>query len=126
WQHANHAIVFTTPGNQQQLGEREPFVEYARLMYVAEREPHPQSVEALNFNMVKVGGAPFWIQQPKRWICSCGAAMDVLCSVLTRTRDSSSESDAEPARASAASSAGRGSQGRGCADVAAPATRPAT
>src|SRR5205807_10583664 len=25
----------------------------------------------------------FWIQQPKRWTCSCGAAMDFLCSVPT-------------------------------------------
>src|SRR5947209_5843848 len=83
WRHANYSIFFTTPGNERQLREREPLVEYARLMFTAEREPHPQSVEALNYNAVKVGGAPFWIQQPKRWICSCGAAMDFLCSVPT-------------------------------------------
>ena len=81
WEHANYAIFFTTPGVQQQLTEREPFLGYSRLIIHPEVEPAPRSVEALNYKNIKVGGVPFWIQKAKRWSCSCGSAMEFVCSV---------------------------------------------
>ncbi|HLJ20664.1 MAG TPA: hypothetical protein VKU84_10725, partial [Stellaceae bacterium] len=31
WEHASYAIVFTAPGQQHQLAEREPFLAYSRI-----------------------------------------------------------------------------------------------
>jgi hypothetical protein len=81
WQHANYALYFTGPGEQQQRGEREPFVSYSRLDFTAEREPKRGSVDALNYKSIKIGGSPFWVQKPKLWGCSCGAEMAFLCSI---------------------------------------------
>jgi hypothetical protein len=81
WNHTSYAIFFAAAGRQQQLAEREPFLGYSRLLMTPEREPQARSLEALNFKHMKVGGFPFWIQQPKRWRCSCGTAMEFVCSV---------------------------------------------
>jgi hypothetical protein len=81
WQHTNYAVVFTAPGWQQQSTEREPHLGYSRLVARSEIEPAPGSVEALNYKNIKIGGAPFWVQEPKRWNCSCGSEMEFLCSV---------------------------------------------
>ena len=81
WLHANYAIFFAAPRQQHQLAEREPCLAYSRIATSPEVEPAPRSVEALNYENIKIGGVPFWIQKPKRWTCSCGSAMEFLCSV---------------------------------------------
>src|SRR5262249_21724648 len=81
WNHLNYAIFFTAPGTQQQLPEREPLLEYSKLIARSESEPSARSVEALNYKDIKIGGRPFWIQKPKRWHCSCGSKMEFVCSV---------------------------------------------
>jgi hypothetical protein len=80
WNHLNYVIFFAAPGKQQQLPEREPFLECSKLIAHPESEPSG-SVEALNYKNIKIGGLPFWIQKPKRWNCSCGSKMEFLCSV---------------------------------------------
>jgi len=81
WDHPHYALFLTAPGQQQQLMEREPFVEYSRLDFTAEPDPPPRSVAALNYGNLKIGGLPFWIQRPQRWSCACGARMEFLCSM---------------------------------------------
>jgi len=81
WTHSNYAIFFSSPGKQQQLAEREPFVKYSKLVFHSEAEPDPNSVAALNYKNIKIGGSPFWVQDPKLWNCSCGSAMEFLCSM---------------------------------------------
>jgi hypothetical protein len=97
WFHQNYAVWFAAPDRQRQLTEREPFVGYSRLLPVREAEPDPRSLAAMNFHDIKIGGSPFWIQQPKVWRCSCGSEMEFLCSVpgdlkFPRTQDSPRQS----------------------------------
>jgi hypothetical protein len=63
------------------MTERDPFLEYSKLIFEAESEPAPRSVAALNYKHIKIGGSPFWVQKPKIWNCSCGADMDFVCSM---------------------------------------------
>ena len=86
WEHANYALYFTLPAQQHRLREREPHVTYSRLTFAAEPEPKCRSVEALNFKNIKIGGAPFWIQKPKIWNCSCGSEMEFICSMPSNLR----------------------------------------
>lgn len=81
WRHANYALFFAPPGQQHRLAEREPFLGYSRIIATSEVEPPAGSVEALNFESIKIGGVPFWIQNPTRWSCSCGSKMEFLCSI---------------------------------------------
>jgi hypothetical protein len=81
WQHANYAIFFSSPDRQRQLNEREPLLTYSRLAFSPEPEPGENSREALNYRNIKIGGSPFWIQEPKIWNCSCGSEMEFVCSV---------------------------------------------
>jgi hypothetical protein len=81
WSHLNYAVWFTSPDKQRQLKEREPFVGYSKLLLVREPEPDTRSLAAMNFRQLKIGGSPFWIQQPKLWRCSCGSDMQFLCSM---------------------------------------------
>ena len=86
WQHANYALYFTSPAQQQQLAEAEPYVTYSRLDFASEPEPKPRSVEALNYRHIKIGGSPFWVQRPKLWQCSCGGEMAFVCSMPENLR----------------------------------------
>src|SRR5271170_2963547 len=61
WTHSNYAIYFSARSNQRQLDEREPFLEYSRLIFTSESEPGARSVEALNYRNIKIGGFPYWI-----------------------------------------------------------------
>jgi hypothetical protein len=81
WNHLNYAMFFTAPGGQRQLTQREPHIRYSRLSPVREPEPDSLSHAAMNFRHVKIGGSPFWVQQPKLWRCSCGSDMQFLCSM---------------------------------------------
>jgi len=81
WQHTNYAIFFSSPSKQRQLEEREPFLTYSRLVFTPEPEPAENSREGLNYRNIKIGGSPFWIQQPKIWNCSCGSEMEFVCSL---------------------------------------------
>ena len=81
WEHANYALFFSAPDGQRQLAERDPYLGYSGLVFTPEAEPRPGSVEALNYGNVKVGGAPFWVQEPTIWSCSCGSEMAFLCSM---------------------------------------------
>ena len=93
WSHQNYAVRFTAPDRQRQLEEREPFVDCSKLLLAREPEPDTRSLAAMNFRHIKIGGSPFWIQQPRVWRCSCGAEMQFLCSLpgdlqFPRTEDS--------------------------------------
>ena len=80
WNHANYAVYFTAPDKQQQLPDRQAWVQYSRLLMEPEPQPAPKSVAGLNYPHIKIGGAPFWVQRPKIWSCSCGAPMEFVCS----------------------------------------------
>jgi len=81
WHRSRYAIFFAGAGQQQLLVEREPYLSYSKLVFTAERELPPRSIEALNYKDIKIGGIPFWLQKPVRWQCSCGAGMRFLCSM---------------------------------------------
>jgi hypothetical protein len=81
WSHSNSALSFVPPGKQQLASQREPFVIYSQLVVASEDDQKPRSVAALNYENIKIGGSPFWVQKPKLWNCSCGAEMDFLCSM---------------------------------------------
>jgi hypothetical protein len=81
WEHQNYAILLSAADAQQQLREREPSVGYSKLVFTQEPEPDPQSGEALNFESIKMGGSPFWVQAPRIWSCSCGSEMEFVCSM---------------------------------------------
>ena len=83
WDHSNYAIFFSTPGEQRQLTECDPFLNYSKLLVNSESEPPARSVEALNYKDIKIGGSPFWVQKAKLWNCSCGANMEFTCSMPT-------------------------------------------
>jgi hypothetical protein len=81
WDHRNYAMFFTAPGEQRQSTQCEPFVLYSKLVLECEPEPDARSAAAMNFRDIKIGGSPFWIQQPRLWRCSCGSDMEFLCSL---------------------------------------------
>jgi hypothetical protein len=93
WDHSNYAIFFSSPESRQQLTERDLFLGYSKLFADSESEPPARSIEALNYQNIKIGGSPFWVQKPKLWNCSCGASMEFVCSMPSnlqypRTADS--------------------------------------